>query len=65
MTKSNNDQHQLIGIKNQLFLHKAAFLASLGALAWLIVDPKHSLLTPDIQLDAGCYLTNAPCHPDI
>jgi len=30
----------------------AAFLAIVGAFAWLIVDPKRSLLTPDIQLDS-------------
>jgi hypothetical protein len=31
----------------------AALLALLGALAWLIVDPKRSLLTPDIQLETA------------
>ncbi len=30
----------------------AAFLAVVGAFAWLIVDPKRRLLTPDIQLDS-------------
>jgi ACS family glucarate transporter-like MFS transporter len=36
----------------QMSFFVAAFLAILGALAWLIVDPRRSLLTPDIQLDS-------------
>jgi ACS family glucarate transporter-like MFS transporter len=37
----------------QMSFFVAALFATLGAIAWLIVDPKRSLLAPDIQLDAG------------
>jgi ACS family glucarate transporter-like MFS transporter len=37
----------------QMSFFVAALFAILGALAWLIVDPKRSLLTTDIQLDTG------------
>jgi ACS family glucarate transporter-like MFS transporter len=37
----------------QMSFFAAASLAILGAFAWLFIDPKRSLLTPDIQLGSG------------